>query len=231
MRQIKARKRRLGTQFNRTRRIKTLCNNRRCGRRGACVAANTGDDPIAVSGTGKISRRNRTAQLQTPIRSAHPRCASLKLDRAQKRGHAPIKHGLDVPAPPIGAVAPHPHADAVAVQKPAHLRRRQEYILGEPDDAQKAEAAAICAHRPFHNLAIERLLAALGSALRARLCAALRRRFLRGKRPAVTPPVLSASRRQLTVPVPMRTFRRLPCFRFTAQVAELVDALVSGTSG
>jgi hypothetical protein len=40
--------------------------------------------------------------------------------------------------------------------------------------------------------------------------------------------VLTSARFQLTAPYPVRRLRRLP---FPARVAELVDALVSGTSG
>jgi hypothetical protein len=84
MRQIKARERRLGTQFHRTRRIKTLLNYGRCGRRRACIATDARDDPIAISRTGEIRRSHGTAQLQAPVGGAHPGRASLKLNRAQE---------------------------------------------------------------------------------------------------------------------------------------------------
>ena len=198
----------------------------------------------------QVRRSDRAAQLQTPVGGVHPGATSLDLDRREERAHAALENLLDGTRPTAAGIARGPHAQTIAVHHATHLGRRQEHTLLQSLDAQESVAGAIRAHDAFDRgsrleagtrspRARMRFVAgaAVAASRRARavLClravgAAVRFRAMSlGRTPlaAIASPGLSSTRLQLTVPGPVRTFRGLPA---PARVAELVDALVSGTS-
>ena len=212
------------------------------------------DDPVAAARAVEVLRRDHAPQLQPPVGRTHPGRAAGDLHGAEERMYAALEHLVDHARPAIGRIARDLHPHAIAVHDAAHLRRREEHTVLETLDAQEAITGAIGAHGSLHQRTrFDRARSACSArraaappaarAVAARRCAGgcrgrragalpvLRPARLAGARAAraaaaVASAVLSATRVQLTVPGPVRTLRRPP-----ARVAELVDALVSGTSG
>src|ERR1039457_101098 len=145
------------------------------------------------------------------------------LQRTEERLHAAFDHADHLADIAPVAVAAHLDAHPIAMHQALHFRRRQKYRVGECLGTHEAIAGAVGAQLPFrlhqHRLAVARIPPA---AARAQVCRRIRLALAAGFRW----PLLAATP-QLTVPDPFRTLRRPP----NAQVAELVDALVSGTSG
>ena len=156
---------------------------------------------------------------------AHAQLAPVALDHAEVSVESALEDAGDASGPAALVILLQAEADAIALHEPGHLARRQEHAALETLDARKAEARAIGRDDALGD---GRLAAAgIGGFVRGTMRRAPHRlpRSMAGRMARAARWFLSTT--QLTAPYPLRTLRRPP----RAQVAELVDALVSGTSG
>ena len=246
--QVKARDCRFGGHLHGTLRIEPPRNPRhgRCG--GGGVTYDARDHPIPVAGAFQLIERGDAAQLQPTIRRDNRRLAALDLDGAQECLNPAIDDVLDLTQPAIGRVLGQTYPHPIAMHDTAHLARWQKHTVLQTLDTNEAVSGAIGTDNALGTVAravlqrrraaritfgfaaattatfgTVRAMAAAGNCLRSAVCLALAE--------------LSPAHAQLTAPQAVRKLRgslgpvapkgvRLP-----AQVAELVDALVSGTSG
>ena len=166
VRQIEARNRGFRGELDRAVRIEPLLDAGLRRARRARVSRDAGDDPIAIARAVQCVVRDRTSQLQAPIRGVDPCCASMHLDGTEEGVHAMLDHLLDGAQPAVAGVARKAHAQPIAVHDPAHLGRGQEDAVLHSLDAQKAVSGPVSAHLALDHTA--GMGPGGGSAVRAR---------------------------------------------------------------
>src|SRR6185312_2560340 len=216
------------------------------------------DHPVTSSRSIQIGVSDRASQLQSTVCGVHPRAAPLHFHSGKERAYAAAYDLFHGAQPAVTRIASEAHTQPVPVHDTPHLIGRKEHAVLHSIDAHEAVTGPIRADGALYDAAGLRRRTCCRPAFRAalvpRCCAprfhlglarsaarpAMVRVALMGglARPgpgaviAVAAPELGSARAQLTAPDPVRRFRRLrrpsPC---PARVAELVDALVSGTSG
>jgi hypothetical protein len=252
--QIEPRNRGLCRELDRPIRIQALLDaSLGCLKLGG-VPRDSSYDPIARSRSIQICMSHRASQLETAVCRVHPCATPLHFHGRKERADASANHLLYCAQPAVSRVPCKAYAHPITVHDATHLIRGQEHAVPHPVDAHEPVASPVRADRALYDASS---LRRGGSAFRAtlvprgwgsrfclRLTGPVRAAMLRivplgrvtrlgsGAVIAVAAPELRSTRAQLTAPDPVRRFRRLlspsPC---PARVAELVDALVSGTSG
>jgi hypothetical protein len=109
----------------------------------------TGDYPIATTGTLQVVHRKSAVKLQAAVRGGHPRASTLHLDRPEKCIDTAFDYLLYGARPAVARITREPNPEAVAVHDTAHFRRRNEDAVFQALDPEKAIAGAIRADGPF----------------------------------------------------------------------------------
>ena len=179
--------------------------------------------------------RHEATHADAPVGGRHECGAAMHFERAHERLRRVFENLFEPARIAAIAAALDRDAHAIAVHDARHLRRRQEYgfflALRRARSRSRRGSRSRCLRRLVHGLAdaIRRLLAAQAAC------------FWRMARFVIAPAWLFVSTFQIVLPVrkgqenalrltahkAVRTFRRSS---HPARVAELVDALVSGTS-
>src|ERR1700722_7935388 len=104
MRQVKASNRRLGSELDRAGRVGRLLHACYGGPSGAGMPRDTGDYPIAATGTLQVVHRESAVKLQAAVRSGHPRASTLHLDCPEKCIDTAFDDLLDSARPAVARI-------------------------------------------------------------------------------------------------------------------------------
>src|SRR3984957_14439452 len=209
------------------------------------MAHDARDYPVPIARAFQLIERGDAPQLQPPIRRDDRRLAALDFNGTQEGFDPAIDDGFDLAQPAIRGVFGQTHPHPIAVHDTAHLARWQKHAVLQALDTNEAVAGAIGTDDALGTVARPVLQCSPAARLTLRLAASAfaARGVVTGAGDCLRSAVclalaeLSPAHAQLTAPQAVRKLRgslgllapkgvRLP-----AQVAELVDALVSGTSG